>query len=71
MPLVHCDRAQNIKTFDVQNMSEDADGEQNMRIDPQRAATLAENLSHVWQRVEKVAGGRKVRAYPIRTTVLS
>ncbi|KAK4547645.1 hypothetical protein LTR36_000602 [Oleoguttula mirabilis] len=36
-------------------------GEHSMRIDAQRAKQLAENLGHVYQRIEKVNGGRKVR----------
>lgn len=32
-----------------------------MRIEPQRAKQLAENLTNVYQRIEKVQGGRKVR----------
>lgn len=44
------------------NMTEstEANGE-SMRIDPQRAQVLAENIGSVLQRVEKAAGGRKVR----------
>lgn len=33
-----------------------------MRIDPQRAAQLAENLAHVQQRIQSASNGRKV--YP-------
>ena len=33
---------------------------ENMRIDPQRAQVLAENVGSVLQRVETAAGGRKV-----------
>lgn len=40
--------------------STEANGE-SMRIDPQRAQVLAENIGSVLQRVEKAAGGRKVR----------
>lgn len=36
------------------------DDEQSMRIDPQRASQLAENLGNVFQRVQKSSGGRKV-----------
>ncbi|KYG43212.1 hypothetical protein M433DRAFT_72191 [Acidomyces richmondensis BFW] len=32
-----------------------------MRVDPERAKILAENLRDVYQRVQNVAGGRKVR----------
>lgn len=38
----------------------DANGE-DMRIDPQRAKTLAENLGDVLQRVNAISSGRKVR----------
>lgn len=37
----------------------DAQGEESMHINPQRAEVLAENLGNVLTRVEKVAGGRK------------
>ncbi|KAK5674493.1 hypothetical protein LTS10_012881 [Elasticomyces elasticus] len=40
---------------------ENETAENEMRIDPQRAKQLAENIGNVYQRVEKVAGGRKVR----------
>lgn len=38
---------------------------ESMRIDPQRAHVLAENVGSVLQRVEKAAGGRKV-CMPVR-----
>ena len=34
--------------------------EQSMRVDPQRASHLAENLGSVFQRVQKSSSGRKV-----------
>ena len=41
--------------------SADANGESNrMRIDPQRAKLLAENLGYVLERVHSVAAGKKV-----------
>ena len=39
------------------------DDEQSMRVDPQRATQLAENLGNVLQRVQKSSGGRKVSNY--------
>ncbi|KAK3118015.1 hypothetical protein LTR53_000051 [Teratosphaeriaceae sp. CCFEE 6253] len=41
-------------------MEEDT-ADSDMRIEPQRAKLLAENIGSVYQRVEKAAGGRKVR----------
>ena len=42
-------------------MSESADTNgESMRIDAQRAKLLAENLGHVFQRLQSVSGGRKV-----------
>lgn len=37
-----------------------------MRVDPHRAHTLIENLGNVLQKVESVAGGRKVRFIRVR-----
>ena len=39
---------------------ENSNGE-SMHIDAKRAAHLAENLGHVYQRIQRVANGRKVR----------
>lgn len=32
-----------------------------MRVDPQRATQLAENIAHVYQRIQSASNGRKVR----------
>lgn len=41
----------------------DATGDEDMRVDPLRAKLLAENLHDVYQRVQNVAGGRKVSPF--------
>jgi len=41
----------------------DATGAEDMRVDPLRAKVLAENLHDVYQRVQNVAGGRKVSPF--------
>ncbi|KAH9844565.1 UPF0001 protein, partial [Teratosphaeria destructans] len=46
-------------------MSTTDDGDTDMHIDPHRAKVLAENLHSVYQRVEKVANGRKVRVIAV------
>jgi hypothetical protein len=47
--------------------SADTNGE-SMHIDPQRAKLLAENLGHVYQRIQSVSGGRKV-GLPLNTAL--
>ena len=44
-------------------MSEEnqANGEETMRVDPQRAQVLAENVGGVLQKISGASGGRKVR----------
>jgi hypothetical protein len=50
------------KLFSPHTMSEEdqANGE-NMRVDPQRAQALAENVGSVLQKISGAAGGRQVR----------
>jgi hypothetical protein len=45
----------------IMSNSAETNGPESMRIDPQRAKLLAENLGYVAQQVQKVGGGRKVR----------
>lgn len=42
--------------------------ENDMRVDPERAKILAENLRDVYQRVQNVAGGRKVNNLPLSSS---
>jgi hypothetical protein len=42
-------------------MSDSVDAESMLRVDPQRAKLLAENLGHLYEQIH-VSGGRKVRS---------
>ena len=57
---VHCDE---LVTNLRHNMATE-NGDTTMRIDPQRAKLLVKDLEHVYQRIEKVQGNRKVSIKP-------